>query len=168
MKKRNVLALAALAFAPAMAMAQVPWFENFDSYATGVNINGQGGWQGWGNVPNQAPVTTNAQFLSANNSILVSGSGDTGTPATYSDNVRKFTGVGAGSGWYEYTANIYVPGNTTGNAYFILLNGYADPSGPFNWSVEYKIDGTAGTFSDDYTNGPSTVSGAGNSRNGTT
>ena len=167
MAKRTLVTLAALAVMPAAAMAQ--WSDNFDSYPSNTNINGQGGWQGWGAVAAQAPNTSTAHALSGPNSVLVAGQGDTGG-AGYSDNVHKYTGYT--SGWWEYTANIYVPGNATGQAYFILLNQYADPSGPFNWSIEYKIDAgpsgaTANTFSDDYTNGTSAVSGTGNARFGT-
>ncbi len=151
---RVLCALAGVALATSVASAQ--WSDNFDSYASNVNINGQGGWQGWGGTAAAAPVTSTAQFISGPNSINVS-------VANGSDNVHLYTGVT--TGWWEYTANVYVPTAFTGDSYFILLNQYSN-AGPWNWSIEYQLNGTTNTFSDDYTNGTATVSGPGNSRTG--
>jgi hypothetical protein len=93
--------------------------------------------------------------LSAPNSVDVSA-------ANASDNVHQYTGVNAG--WWEYTTNVFVPTAYTGDTYFILMNQYGN-AGPFNWSIEYKINGTNNTFSDDYTNGTAVPSG-GNTRVG--
>src|SRR5436305_11843880 len=117
---RNVLCgIAALGACSSAALAQ--WSDNFDSYPSNVNINGLGGWQGWDNSPAQAPITSNAIASSAPNSILVSG---LATGTTYSDNVHQYSGYTTGQ--WRYSADLFIPANATGDAYFILLNKYAD------------------------------------------
>jgi hypothetical protein len=51
---------------------------------------------------------------------------------------------------WRYTANLFVPTAATGDAYFILLNKYTPVSGPYNWSVELKLDATTGLVTDDF------------------
>ncbi len=149
MKKALVLASVASCLA-LTSIASAQWSDNFDSYPSNANINGLGGWQGWGGVAAQSPNTSTAQALSAPNSILVTGNGDTGGPG-YSDNVHQYSGYT--SGQWRYIANVFIPANYTGNEYFILMNTYADPTGPFNWSVELLMNGTTGQISDDYQTG---------------
>src|SRR2546426_5771422 len=138
----------ALSFAAAVlgftSVSYAQWSDNFDSYPSNVNIDGLGGWQGWDNSHNQAPITSNARSLSSPNSVLVSG---LATTTSYSDNVHKYSGYT--SGLWRYTANLFVPLNATGDAYFILLNKYND-FGPYDWSVELQLNATTGLITDDF------------------
>ena len=138
--------VAALAVLGAAGTALADWSDNFDSYPSNVNINGQGGWKGWDNVPAQAPFTSTEQALSAPNSVKVSG---LATTANYSDNVQQYAGYA--SGQWRYSASVYVPANATGDAYFILLNRYIDGTHVTgDWSVELQLNGTTNEFKDDF------------------
>ena len=148
MRRASVLTCAAAVLGMSV-VANAQWSDNFDSYPSNVSINGLGGWQGWGNVPANSPNTSTAQALSAPNSILVTGNASSST--NYSDNVHKYTGYS--SGQWRYTANVFIPTNYTGDEYFILMNQYADPAGPFNWSIEMVMSGTTNQISDDYQTG---------------
>ena len=93
----------------------VDWSDNFDSYATGSQLHGQGGWKGWDNNPAAGALTSSAQARSAPNSAAIVGA---------SDLVHEYSGYT--SGQWVYTAWQYVPTNFTGQSYFILLNTYND------------------------------------------
>ena len=89
------------------------WSDNFDSYATGANLHGTGGWKGWLNNPGQTAFTTDAQAASAPNSADI---------AVSSKLVHEFTG--ATSGQWIFSTRQYVPGSMTGNSSLELLNEY--------------------------------------------
>ena len=81
----------------------VDWSDNFDSYATGSQLHGQGGWKGWDNNPAAGALTSSAQARSAPNSAAIVGA---------SDLVHQYSGYT--SGQWVYTAWQYVPTNFTG------------------------------------------------------
>ncbi len=112
------------------APERVDWSDNFDSYATGSQMHGQGGWKGWSNDPSAGAFTTNAQARSAPNSVDILGA---------SDLVHEYSGYN--SGQWTYTAWQYVPANFTGQSYFILLNTYNDAGSGLNWTTQVMIDG---------------------------
>ena len=113
------------------------WIEHFDAYATGSEVIGQGGWEGWGGSGTVGALTSATQLRSAPNSIDVVG--DT-------DLVHQYSGYT--SGVWTYTAWQYLPTAVTGRTYFILLNTY--PALAFgHWSVQLCFDGTAGVVRDD-------------------
>ncbi|MGB2986860.1 MAG: FG-GAP repeat protein, partial [Phycisphaerae bacterium] len=128
---------AAYVFAPE---AVPDWFEDFDSYALGSGMHGQGGWKGWDNNPAGDAYVANAQALSAPHSVDIAGN---------SDLVHLYCGHTSGD--WTYTAWMYVPGNfqsggtTDRGSYFILLNTYND-GGPYNWSVQLHADSDTNTF----------------------
>ncbi len=123
----------------------VDWSDNFDSYATGSQLHGQGGWKGWDNNPAAGALTSSAQARSAPNSAAIVGA---------SDLVHEYSGYT--SGQWVYTAWQYVPTNFTGQSYFILLNTYSD-GGTNNWSTQLCFDASAGLVKDDV---PGDCSGA--------
>ena len=51
----------------------VDWMDNFDGYAAGQDLQGVGGWKGWFNDPAASASTTDAQALSAPNSVDIVG-----------------------------------------------------------------------------------------------
>lgn len=106
--------------------------ENFDSYAAGSDMHGQGGWKGWDNNPGAGALVTNAFALSSPNSVDINGP---------SDLVHEFSGFTTGQ--WTVTGWSYVPGNFSGQSYFILLNTYAD-GGPNNWSTQIRLDSGLG------------------------
>lgn len=105
------------------------WSENFDSYAAGSGIIGQGGWEGWdGGTAPDAYVTT-TQFKSAPNAIDIEPT---------SDVVQEFD-ITAGS--WVMTAWNYIPTGSTGNQFFILLTMY--DGGGSDWALQLKFDSDA-------------------------
>jgi hypothetical protein len=124
MKKLLIVVL--LGCLPVVAIAQ-PWADNFDSYPTGQNLQGVGGWKGWFNNPTATAFTTDLFSRSAPNSVEITGT---------SDLVREFSG--ANSGLWVMTAWQYIPGNLVGSTYFILLNQYDDAGANLNWSTQLE------------------------------
>lgn len=112
-----------------VASATAQWSDDFDSYATGSQVIGQGGWNGWDNNAAAGGLVSGAQSQSAPNSIAVVGSSDLVRPVT-----------GANSGQWLLTADMFVPADYTGISYFILMNTYV-PSTPAqqNWSLQMEF-----------------------------
>jgi hypothetical protein len=139
MNMRGILAFALIGGLCTFANAQ--WSENFDSYAAGSNVVGQGGWKGWANVPANGSLVVNSPSLSAPNSLQNVGIGDT---------VHEYSGYTTGQ--WRYSASVFAPTAFTAPnevAWFILLSNYSDP-GPDHWSVQLQMT-SAGVVSD--TNG---------------
>lgn len=127
---------AALLGMSAAASAQI-WSDNFDSYAAGSQMHGQGGWTGWDNSPAAGALVSTAQALSAPNSVDINGG---------SDLVHQYTG--ANSGVWTYTANMYIPGNFTGTTFFIMNNTY-NHGGPYDWSIQLQFNSANPAILDD-------------------
>jgi hypothetical protein len=128
-------AVAMLLALPTFAAAQ--WSDNFDSYANGSGLHGQGGWMGWDCDPAWDALVTDLYSHSAPHSADI---------GFTSDITQEFAGVTSGewviSGW------VYVPGNSTGQQYFILLNTYyCGGSTDWDWSLQMLFDSGAGTVS---------------------
>lgn len=117
------------------------WADNFDSYPTGQNMHGVGGWKGWDNSPLWTAFTTDVEALSAPNSVDI---------VADADLVHEYTG--ATSGQWTYTAWQYIPSSMTGLSYFIMLNTYND-GGAKNWSVQVNFDAASGTVTNDGASG---------------
>jgi hypothetical protein len=113
------------------------WIDHFDTYTTGSEVIGQGGWEGWAGDNTVGALTSSAQARSASNSIDVLG--DT-------DLVHQFTGYTSGT--WTVTAWQYVPAAMTAQSYFIVLNTY--PASSFgHWSFQFCFDGAANLVRDD-------------------
>jgi hypothetical protein len=125
-----LLTVVAASIAEAASPGLLNWSDNFDSYATGSQVHGQGGWKGWFNDPAAGALTSNAQARSAPNSVDVLGA---------TDLVHEYSGYTTGQ--WTYTAWQYVPDNFAGQSYFILLNTYNDAGSGLNWSVQVQFDG---------------------------
>jgi subtilisin family serine protease len=117
------------------------WTEDFDSYATGQNMHGVGGWKGWDNLPGFTAFTSDAQARSTPNSFAIEGGNDP---------VREFSGVN--SGQWTFTTWQYIPTGMTGTSYFIMLNTYND-GGAKNWSVQVRFNSATGVTNDGVSGG---------------
>jgi hypothetical protein len=115
------------------------WADNFDSYATGANLHGMGGWKGWMNDPTATAFTTDFQARTAPNSVNIIGN---------TDLVREYSVTG---GLNHYRFYQYIPSTTIGTSYFIMLNQYDDSGGNLNWSVQVRHVGLGGLIIDDGT-----------------
>jgi hypothetical protein len=132
-----LLGAAVLFCLPATAMAQ--WGDDFDSYADGSSMHGQGGWKGWGNDPTWTAYVTSAQSLSSPHSVDVMGN---------SDLVHEYADYT--SGQWVYTAWQYIPESFSGESYFILLNTYTDPGTANNWSTQVRFDSALGIVESEF------------------
>lgn len=129
---------------PTPTLFTTDWYENFDSYAAGSYLGGQGGWAPWDLAPAANGHVTDAQSHSASNSYE---SRWNGTVAQ--DMVHTYSDIT--SGRWIYTAWLYVPSSETGQQYFILMNNY-QPQGTHNnqdWSLQLTFD-THNTYLSDY------------------
>ena len=107
----------------------VGWYDNFDSYATGSSLQGQGGWKGWANSPAAAALTSDEHAFSTPNSVDIAPAADT---------VHEYSGYIAGK--WVYNAWQYIPTDFAGESYFILLNQYDDLGNTLNWSVQVNFN----------------------------
>ncbi len=113
----------------AASVSVADWSENFDSYADGSGLIGQGGWEGWdGETAPDAYVTT-TQFISAPHAIDIE-------PTT--DVVQEFDIT---SGSWVITGWNYIPSGSTGDQFFILLTLY--DGGSSDWALQLKFDSSA-------------------------
>ena len=117
---------AVLAWLPSPAGAD--WLEDFDSYALGSGLHGQGGWEGWLGDPTFDAYVTDVYSQSAPHSVDI-------TPT--SDIVQPFSET---SGQWVMTAFNYIPSGSTGEQYFILLNSYPTTL----WSLQMLFSSATG------------------------
>ena len=127
LKTIGVLTLCGMALAARAAAV----FDDFESYAVGSNLHGQGGWAGWaGDAKAGALVSTNFSF-SPTRSVNITGASD-------------IVGPPWGSPGYTnqlvFSVMQYIPSTSTGTNFVILLNTYRSPYGPadLNWSVQIQ------------------------------
>lgn len=131
-------AVAVVMMAATGAMAQ--YSENFDGYATGSQLHGQGGWKGWDNDPAWSAPTSDLHSVSPANSAEIGGMADL---------VHEFNVAG---GAWEFSTMQFIPDGSTGQNFFLLLNTYND-GGPYDWSVQLNCDLGAGQIVSDFGGG---------------
>ncbi len=129
-------AVGVLACLPATVVADESWFDNFDSYALGSGLHGQGGWKGWGNDATWDAFVSDTFALSGPHSVDIVGDADI---------VREYSGKTEGQ--WVYTAWQYIPSSFVGSTYFILLNTYSD-GGAKNWSTQVSFNSSGTVISD--------------------
>ena len=113
------------------------FIEDFDSYADGSDMHGQGGWKGWDNNPGAGALVTSAFSHTAPHSVDIAGA---------SDLVHEFSGFTSGT--WTLSAWTFIPMGSTAMSYFIALNTYNDGS-PYNWSTQVCFNATLGMVIDD-------------------
>jgi hypothetical protein len=116
--------------------ANAQWSDDFDAYVAGSQIVGQGGWEEWGT--GAGALVSSAQSMSSPNSVEI---------MTATDLIHQYSGYT--SGQWKYSAMQYIPGSYSGLSYFIMLNTYAFPSGPYVWSVQVGFDSVTGLIQGD-------------------
>jgi hypothetical protein len=125
---------------------QEDWFEDWDSYPTGQDMHGVGGWKGWGNDPAWTAFTTDSEAQSTPNSIDI---------LVDADLVHEYA---IDSGPWRYTAWQYIPGDFAGQTYFILLNQYDDAGATNNWSTQVAFNSLDGLVTPEGSCTPTPVS----------
>jgi hypothetical protein len=116
------------------------FMDNFESYADGSDLHGQGGWKGWDNDPTWGAPASSAHANSGNISAEIGGSADL---------VHEFDFAG---GSLELSAMQYIPDGGAGQSYFLLLNTYND-GGPYDWSVQLNCNLDTGIVTSDFGGG---------------
>ncbi len=117
--------------------ASADWAENFDSYAAGSGMIGQGGWEGWDNSAAADALVSALYALSTPNSVQI---------LPTSDLIHQFSGYT--SGHWTLRTYVFIPNGYSGLSYFLLLNTY-NHGGPYNWSCQVSYDGTGGVIASD-------------------
>jgi len=116
----------------------IVYSEYWDTYATGSNAHGQGGWEGWQGDSAAGATIVDTQASTAPNSVDISDA---------SDLVQQLTGFT--SGQYVVSAKQYIPSGSSGESYFLLLNNYddSDPTcAACNWSLQVNFNLASGTL----------------------
>jgi hypothetical protein len=103
------------------------WSENFDSYAAGSLLGGQGGWFPWENASSADANVTNVQSHSPDNSVEIKGG---------SDMVHQWENVNSGNCTCRVWA--YVPGDFEGSIYIILLSLYNGGSSKWDLQIHFN------------------------------
>jgi len=114
-------------------IASADWAENFDSYALGSGLHGQGGWRGWDGNPAADAYVSDAFAHSSPHSVSITAA---------SDIVQAYSGYS--TGLWIFTAWVYVPTDFSGTSYFLLLNTYGE-GGPYNWSNQVSFVSASNT-----------------------
>jgi len=118
--------------------------EDFESYAAGSDLHGQGGWKGWDNDAAYGAPASDAFAASGLNSVEIGGSADL---------VHEFDLAG---GILEFSAMQYIPSGNTGENWFILLNTYND-GGDKDWSVDVVFNLSTGVLRSDEGGGTANI-----------
>jgi hypothetical protein len=105
------------------------WSENFDSYAAGSLLGGQGGWFPWGDSPDADANVTDDQSHSPNNSVDIKGG---------CDMVHQWENVNYENCTFRVWA--YVPSDFEGSIYIILLSLYAADSSKWDLQIHFNSD----------------------------
>ncbi|UCF13537.1 MAG: PKD domain-containing protein [Thermoplasmatales archaeon] len=116
------------------------WSDNFDSYATGSALHGQGGWEAWDDNPATTAYVVDDQARSIPNSCEIAWFG-----GLSADIVQQFTDINSGE--WIITTYLYVPSDMQGQSDFILLNTY-NHGGPYSWSLQLAVSATSGLIWD--------------------
>ncbi len=125
----------------ASANGGTPWCEDFEGYALG-SIEGNNGWDGWGDDPNVVGSVTDEQNHTPGGLQSLRIQDD--------DTVRMFYGYDVTrSPTWVLSAFVYVPSSMSGDAYFILNPDYAGPQGD-TWAVQMVMNVASGTVANDY------------------
>ena len=127
-----LVAVFALLSACSLAGAQ-DFAEDFESYAAGSEMHGQGGWKGWDNTPGAGAPASSEYAYSGTTSVEIIGTADL---------VHEFDIAG---GKREFRIMQYIPSGTTGSTYFILLNSYDDGANQ-DWSVQWNMNLATGVL----------------------
>ena len=127
LKTIGVLTLCGMALAARAAAV----FDDFESYAVGSNLHGQGGWAGWAGDTNAGALVSSNFSFSPTRSVNITG------PSSL---VRTFSG--ATNGQWVFRVMQYIPSTSTGTNGVILMNTYRAPyayvTAFLNWSVQIR------------------------------
>ncbi len=136
---------APIVMGPSGSVIDGAYSENFDGYANGSGIVGQGGWQYWNGVGGPLPgsqngTVDNALSSSAPNSLL---------STAETDVVQQFNLT---SGQYRLRVMTYTPSTMIpGEGFMIVLNTHDGPPVVVgNWSLQIRFNPSLGLVTSDF------------------
>ncbi len=94
-------------------------FEDFDAYASGMDLHGARRWEGWYGDPTASAAVTSAYARSAPNSVEIAGA---------SDLVYPFAETAQGKGLWNLTVWQYIPSTFSGITDFRVYHAYGGQS----------------------------------------
>ncbi len=121
--------LALALYAAPLAVNGATFFEDFEAYAPGSDLHGQGGWKGWANDPAAGALASNAYSYSGPTSVAIAGA---------SDLVHEFSGVT--SGQWVFSTMLHIPSVAAGQTYLILMSSYSDDGASNVWSLQTNFN----------------------------
>lgn len=154
MRKRDLVALQVFSLFVALLFtsglqAQLLDSDDFESYAVGSTIAGQGAWQTWDYAPGVDSTVENT-FL--NTTGTTTGANGNVLELTPNDDiVRTFGGLTSGA--FTFTSETYIPSGQAGDYYFILLNTYDGSGSGYNWSGQMHMADSTGNVNADNVSG---------------
>lgn len=123
------MTLTALILIAFTAGAQTTWVEDFDSYTLGP-LAAQSEWDCWEDNSVFEAIVVDGPARSLPNSVELLGN--------ISDVVAVFSEPT--TGYWTISSWSFIPGNCTGQQWWILLNTYDVPAGLYNWSCQVFLD----------------------------
>ncbi len=146
MKTTYIAVVSARSLALALLVGLAGWragaavLDDFESYAVGSNLHGQGGWAGWAGNPGAGALVSTSFAFSPTRAVVSTGA---------TDLVRPFSGVT--NGQWVFQVMQYIPATSSGTNYVILLNRYQPPftTNELNWSVQIQNNLDAGQIISD-------------------
>ena len=135
--KMGLMVVAVLAMVVTSANAG-GFFDGFEAYVAGSSLQDQGGWKGWDNNPAGAAPVSDTVAYAGTKSVEIAGAADL---------VHEFDATG---GQWTVSSMQYIPGNATGETYYILMDEYND-GGPNDWAKQLQFnldDNTVRTVND--------------------
>jgi len=105
--------------------------DDFESYANGSSLDGQGGWQGWDGVDQNLTLVNQTFAFGGTQSVSIMEGADT---------VHEFDHT---SGQVSISAQVYIPGNSGGSHWFILMDEYV-VGGTKEWGGQVEFNNTTG------------------------
>jgi len=105
--------------------------DDFESYANGSALDGQGGWAGWDGVNQNLTIVNQTQAFSGLQSISIVKDADT---------VQQFNYT---SGQVTVSSQVYIPSGNGGSHWFILMDEYI-VGGAKEWAGQVEFNNTTG------------------------
>ncbi len=137
-KNRFWIVLLAVACIASTASAAIVFEEDFDSYAVGSNMNGQGGWEDWAGPGGAGGIVSWVGTIDSDNILDISGGSD-----------LVYDGWDYASEVITFNIKQYIPSTATGTTYCILLSKHlATPE----WAMQLSFNLDAGTVTADMDN----------------
>jgi len=131
----RVLAPASLSLLLTAAATAQTWSDNFESYAVGSALEGQGGWVGWDGANTAFTVVSSSFALSGTRSIQ---------PNPGSDTVYQFTPPTTGA--WAFVGHVYIPTGFASQLDYMVMNKYQH-FGPYEWGSWIVFNGATGLVS---------------------